>query len=80
MDKWLGELGDKIDNQHWRKRSYNAWIAWEYLQRGVVGNYEPLEPIELSDLCGKPVDNIKRHTAEAFRKSRDTLRVKYPHG
>ena len=51
MSKWNGELD--VDNESFRASSFDAWIAWEHLQRSLAGNNQELSPAEMGEICGK---------------------------
>ena len=53
VNAWQGELGSSIDNDAYRRDAFDAWLAWEFLQRGVAGESTIMEPAEIAELCGK---------------------------
>lgn len=52
-NKWRGELGSKLDSHSYRARAFEAWVSWEYLQRGIAHNCDPVPPERMAELCGK---------------------------
>ena len=68
-NKWQGELGSSVDNPVFRKNAFDAWLAWEFLQRGVAGESREMKPKELSELCGKDKSNIKKLHRNALRNA-----------
>ena len=52
-NEWRGELGSYVDSAAVRRDSFNAWLAWEFLQRGIAGDCEEMQPAEIAELCGK---------------------------
>lgn len=42
------------------KGSFEAFLAWEFLQRGVAHNYQPMTEAEIELLCGVDKSWIKK--------------------
>ena len=53
VNAWQGELGSSIDTDAYRRDSFDAWLSWEYMQRGIAGESTEMEPAEIAELCGK---------------------------
>jgi hypothetical protein len=53
VNAWRGELGSSIDKDAYRRDAFDAWLSWEYFQRGVAGESAVMEPAEIAELCGK---------------------------
>jgi hypothetical protein len=67
---WKGELGSFVDNATYRRDTFDAWLAWEFLQRGVSGSKQELTPSEIGELCGKKIINARQIVHRALSHAR----------
>ena len=75
VNAWQGELGSSIDSDAYRRDSFNAWLSWEFLQRGVSGKSTEMEPMEMAELCGKTKGRTRVMIHNALRAPTRTQRV-----
>lgn len=69
VNSWQGELGSSVDSDVYRKNAFDAWLAWEFLQRGVAGESTKMTPSDIAELCGKRRCDIKVMSRRALRKA-----------
>jgi hypothetical protein len=69
MTKWQGEL-DYVDDQNYRKASFDAWLSWEFLQRTFAGCSDEVTPSEIGELCGKTTLATRHMTHRALKRAR----------
>jgi len=66
---WKGELGSFVDDGRFRKDAFDAWLAWEFLQRGVSGKTTVMGFAEIGELCGKAGNDVKIIHRKALRSA-----------
>lgn len=69
VNKWNGELGSKVDDCRFRKDAFDAWLSWEFLQRGIAGKTTKMNYAEMGELCGKAANDVKIINRKALRKA-----------
>lgn len=69
MNNWNGEL-KYVDSDNFRRNAFDAWLAWEFLQRGVLGSEQELTPSEMGELCGKKIINARQIVHRALSHAR----------
>ena len=74
-NKWQGELGSSVDNRRFRKDAFDAWLAWEFLQRGVAGKTTEMKPTEMAELCGKAKGRARVMVHDAIKSPTRTRYV-----
>ena len=75
VNAWQGELGSSIDSDAYRRDAFDAWLAWEFLQRGVAGESTIMEPMEIAELCGKSKGRTRDLIHNALKSQRRTQPV-----
>ena len=75
VNAWQGELGSSVDSDLFRRQAFDAWLAWEFLQRGVSGATEEMAPVDIAELCGKSKGRTRDLICNALKPSRRTQQV-----
>tara|TARA_R110000796_G_scaffold89593_1_gene193159 strand:- start:889 stop:1119 length:231 start_codon:yes stop_codon:yes gene_type:complete len=75
VNAWQGELGSSIDTDAYRRDSFDAWLSWEYMQRGIAGESTEMEPAEIAELCGKTKGRTRDVIYNALKSTRRTQHV-----
>ena len=73
MSKWNGELD--VDNADFRRKSFDAWLNWEFLQRCLTGSEKELSHATMGELCGKNRKNVEVIVRRSKEKARNATIV-----